>query len=188
MPKNLLALAAFAALAASASAQTYVGSFRVQDGADWQTSPQVYSGLEAAALHFGGVPTDYAISVNPSSRDPSTITHTAYYSPWGLACGVFPEDAKIDEGAPGYDVPGGTNTALSAYVDDNCLSDETNYVWRVQAAPALNATPVPGLGFWGLLLLGAVLGALGMRRSRRSVGGVLLSAARLADQRTKGAA
>lgn len=168
MPKHLLALASFTVLAASASAQTYVGSFRVQDGAAWDTNPQVYSAQEAAASLFGGAPTDYAISLNPSTSNPATITHTAYYSPWGLECGVFPEGGKADEGAPGYNDPGGVNTSRSAYVDDNCFEDQTNYVWRVQAAPVLKATPVPGLGMLGLMSLSALLGGVGFRRIRQS--------------------
>ncbi|TDS83922.1 PEP-CTERM sorting domain-containing protein [Comamonas sp. JUb58] len=167
MRQPLLALASFAVLAASASAQTYVGSYRVQDGAAWDTNPQVYSAQEAAALLFGGAPTDYAISINPSISNPSTITHTGYYSPWGLECGVFPEGGKVDQGASGYDDPGGINTARSAYVDDNCFEDQTNYVWRVQATP-LKATPVPGLGLLGLLSLSAVLGGVGFGLKHRS--------------------
>ena len=169
MPKQLLALASFTVLAASASAQTYVGSFRVQDGADWDSNPQIYSAQEAAASLFGGAPTDYAISVNPSTSNPATITHTAYYSPWGLECGVFPEDGKVDQNASGYNNPGGINTARSAFVDDNCFDEQTNYVWRVRAAPVLKATAVPGLGLLGLLSLSALLGSIGFRRMRQSV-------------------
>lgn len=90
-----------------ASAQTYVGSFRVQDGPYFEDNPPVYSAQEAAALLFGGQPADYAISINPSTTDPTTITHTAYYSTWGEGCGVFAETERVDEAPPGYRDPGG---------------------------------------------------------------------------------
>lgn len=63
---------------------TYIGSFYVGDGPGWSTNPPVYSGVEAAALIFGGDPSDYAISTDPNTTDPSTITHTAWASSWGL--------------------------------------------------------------------------------------------------------
>ncbi|TDS73430.1 fibronectin type III domain-containing protein [Comamonas sp. JUb58] len=133
--KNALLIAAFAASAASA--QTYVGSFKVHDGPPHPSAPTVYSALEVAAMLFGGVPSDYAISVNPNTTDPSTITHSAHYSPYGYACAIFDENARIDTGAPGY-----TSGDLSAYVRDNCGNGETNYVWRLAAtAPATAPSP-----------------------------------------------
>lgn len=137
--KRAFLLAAFAASAASA--QTYVGSFKVSDGPGWGTNPPVYSGLEAAALLFGGVPSEYAISVDPNTIDPSTITHTAHYSVVYVAgCPIFPEGESVDNAPTGYDLPTGDR---SAYVSDNCYQGETNYVWRLAVmAPATASTPV----------------------------------------------
>ncbi|CAM5792671.1 IPTL-CTERM sorting domain-containing protein [Ottowia pentelensis] len=152
-------------VAGVASAQTYVGSFHVQDGPAWGTNPPVYSGQEAAALLFGGSASDYAISINPSTTNPGTITHTAYYSTWGTGCAVFPETARIDDAPPGYAVPGGAGTARSAYVADWCNSGQTNYVWRL--APVAPVS-VPTLGQWSLLTLCLAAAGLGMRRLRKA--------------------
>ncbi|MCK9516019.1 MAG: IPTL-CTERM sorting domain-containing protein [Ottowia sp.] len=164
IPRNFL-LAALLLFAGVASAQTYVGSFQVDDGDSWQDNPPVYSAQEAAALLFGGQPADYAISINPSPTDPATITHTAYYSTWGEGCGVFAETERVDEAPPGYRDPGGDGTARSAYVSDWCLNDETNHVWLL--TPMAAPVPVPTLGQWGLLLLGLAAAGLGMGRLRR---------------------
>lgn len=163
---HLLLLSALMLCSSVASAQTYVGSFRVSDGPNWTTNPPVYSAQEAAALLFGGSPADYAISIDPSTTDPNTITHTAYYSEWGTeGCPVFPEAERFDDGAPGYNDPGGDGTALSAYVEDNCvLAPNTNHVWRLPPVVAPVAPPVmvPTLGSWGMLILAFSLAMLGI--------------------------
>jgi len=134
--KKALLLTAFVTTAASA--QFYIGSFKVQDGPAWGTTPPVYTGLEAAALVFGGAPSDYAISVDSNTTDPGTITHTAYYSTYGGPCAIFGETASIDTGAPGYG-----SGDRSAYIADHCYSGQTNYVWRLFAiAPATTSSPV----------------------------------------------
>ena len=47
--------------------------------------------------------------------DPSTITFTGNYSVWGIGgAQVFPQDFSLDLGNPGYNDPGGANTAASA--------------------------------------------------------------------------
>ena len=108
---------------------TYVGSFLVADGPLWNTNPDVLSGVEAAALIFGGSPSDYAISTNPNTTDPSTITHTAWASVWGTECAEVAEDYSLDLGAPGYNDPAEESAAVSAYVDDWCFDGQANYVW-----------------------------------------------------------
>lgn len=114
---------------------TYVGAFQTDDGPNWTTNPAALSGVEAAAVIFGGSPSDYAISTNPSTTDPSTITHTAWATTWGVAgCQEVAEDYSLDLGAPGYNDPGGNNTATSAYVDDNCTTGALNYVWLVNTS------------------------------------------------------
>ena len=116
---------------------TYVGSFQTDAGPYWTTNPDVYSGIEAAALLFGGNSSDYAISTNSNITDPTTITHTAWASTWGLSgCQEVAEDYSLDLGNPGYNDPGGANTATSSYVYDNCTSNNINHVWLVNHTPS----------------------------------------------------
>ncbi|MDG4949373.1 BspA family leucine-rich repeat surface protein [Weeksellaceae bacterium KMM 9724] len=116
---------------------TYVGSFQTDAGPNWTTNPDVYSGVEAAAQIFGGNPSDYAISTNSNTTDPNTITHTAWASIWGITgCHEVAEDYSLDLGNPGYNDPGGANTATSSYVDDNCTSNNINHVWLVNHTPS----------------------------------------------------
>jgi hypothetical protein len=107
----------------------YIGSFRVSNGPYWAASPPCYTAREAAALIFGGQPTDYAISVSSNTTDPSTITHTAFLDGYGttmfLSSNPQSEDFKV-----------GTNYqpgSFSALVHDHNLHGQgsTNYVWRV---------------------------------------------------------
>src|SRR5690606_22529812 len=116
----------------------YIGSFNTHDGPNWTTNPPALSAQEAAALIFGGVPSDYYISTNPNTVDPTTITHTAWATTWGVGgCQEVAEDYFLDLGAPGYNDPGGTDTAISAYVDDNCTVGNTNYVWLADSPPII---------------------------------------------------
>jgi hypothetical protein len=91
-----------------------------------------------------------------------------WYSTWGIAGGQqYNENYKLDLGAPGYDAPGGTNSAISAYVDDNAIGAQyTNYVFRVDAIGG--AVPEPAT--WGLMLAGfGIVGGAMRRRQRTSV-------------------
>lgn len=110
---------------------TYVGSFSPNDGPYWNTNPTVYTGQEAAALIFGGNPSDYAISTNSNTTDPLTITHTAHASSWGTGCLEVAEDYSLDTGNPGYNDPPAQGAAVSAYVQDYCYNGQINYVWLV---------------------------------------------------------
>lgn len=119
-------------------AATYVGSFNTNDGPVWTSNPPALSAVEAAALIFGGSPSDYVISTNPNTTDPLTITNTAWATTWGVGgCQEVAEDYFLDLGAPGYNDPGGTSTAISAYVTDNCTSGNTNYVWLASPPPSI---------------------------------------------------
>lgn len=158
-------MAVFLAAAGTASAQTYVGSFNVSDGPVWTTNPPVYSALEAAALLFGGSPADYAVSVDPNTTNPATITHTAYYDGWGEDCAIYPETERVDVAPAGYADPGGVGTSRSAYVSDHSCT-VTNYVWRLAAQPAATVA-VPTMGEWGLALLASLAALAGLLQLRR---------------------
>ena len=135
------------ALAASAPAQVFVGSFEVDDGPNWGTNPPVYSGLDAAALIFGGSPSDYRVSTNPS-MDPLSITDTAWFTTIGVGGGQeYASSFSQDLGGAGYGAPGWqTGDDVSAYCDDNAIgADYTNYVWRVPAPGSAALLGVAGL-------------------------------------------
>jgi len=162
-----LATVAFVACPVCQAAPVFVGSFQVDnsihegdpaaatDPWQWQHNPVSLTGQEAAALLFGGLPSDYFISIDPS-LDPSTITHTAHTDSWGIGDQVFAENYKVQTGS-GYNDPFG-GPATSAFVLDH-NDDFTNFAWRTdtrnQGAPV---TPEPNslalLGMGGLPLLG----------------------------------
>ena len=145
-----------------AHAQTYVGSFKVEDGPIFNTNPPVYSGLEAAALLFGGNPSDYAISINANTTDPATISHTAYYTTWGVAgCQVQPEGYRLPTTPSNYNV-GFAGGSSSAFVWDNCTDGSTNYVWSLKIAPAAIPQPVPSMALFGPWGLASILGIGGI--------------------------
>ena len=159
-----VAVSAFflASSVASAAPYTYVGSWQVDDGVFWGEQPLAYSGQEAAALLFGGVASDYAISTVSTLAD--AINFKAWYSILGVSGGFeLPQD--LDQALPSglyydgsdyvFDLM--TNPA-SAFVDDNAVGAAfTNYAFRVSEVP-LPAT--------GLLLFAAVVGIAGLSRRK----------------------
>jgi hypothetical protein len=105
-----------------------IGSYDVNTGDRWTNDPPVYSCLDACALLFGGVATDYHCST-----DPTNMNQQAFLSGWGDATYCTQgraEDFKLEPGGnPGYNcgVPG---CAYSAYVSDNCWQGlSINYCW-----------------------------------------------------------
>ncbi|WP_412984850.1 proprotein convertase P-domain-containing protein [Pontimicrobium sp. IMCC45349] len=108
----------------------YVGSFYIHDGEHWTTNPAVYNAKEAAALIFGGSPSEYV-----TSTDANSINHMAWIDTVYVGCSQGAEDYSLDTNAPGYLDEGGVAPfSTSAYVNDNCPYDEAahlTYVWRV---------------------------------------------------------
>jgi len=98
-----------------------IGSFNVSDGPNWSTNPVTYTCLEACALLFGGVDTDYECSTSLMGVD-----NLAFSSSWGIVgCGTVDQDFKVNVN---YNC-GAAGCATSAYVTDNCTSDNTNFCW-----------------------------------------------------------
>ena len=161
MKKTVLALSFLAASMAASASPVYVGSFRVDAGPDWRTNPTVYSATEAAALLFGGTSGDYDISTLGSNV--ANINNMGWYTIWGIGGGtMFQEDYKLDLGAPGYNTPGGSNTAISAYTRDHAIGGQfTNYVFRVDQ---VGQVPEPS----SLALLGLGLVRLAYSRKRKA--------------------
>lgn len=160
MKKTVFTLVLACASCVAQATPTFVGSYEVNDGPSWVINPAVYSATEAAALLFGGAASDYFVSIS-SSGDYTTITHTGWYDGWGEHNGMqFNENYKLDVGTLGYGLPGGSNTARSAYVRDGLSDSFVNYVWRANVDDTA-VVPEPG----SLALLG--LGIFGLAGSRR---------------------
>lgn len=167
MRKSVLAVATAAALAFAPAAQAawvFVGSWEVQDGPAYTIQPLAYTGQQAAALLFGGAPTDYAIST--AGNDPNAITNTAWYSILGFFGpnngGVeLAEDyvSPTSTQAPGFYYSGGSfnfdgSEAASAYVSDNAFVGNRNYAFTFVATVPEPATfALFGLGLAGLAAL-----------------------------------
>lgn len=162
-----LAIAAISTSVAQAATYEYIGSFTtngssvfsVAGGASsapapyWGTNPPVYSALDAAALLFGGIAGNYAIST--VSSDIASINHMGWYDGWGDHGGrQFAESYKLDLSGLGYNGCESTgincyNSAYSAYISDGFSA--TNYVFRVAAVPEPDtiAMLMAGLGLMG---------------------------------------
>lgn len=165
MKFHKIILGAVIGLAATlASAQTYVGSFTTDgntitfaDGTTsslaaprWGTNPAVFSGLDAAALIFGGLASQYAVST-----DRQAINNLAWYDGWGDHIGhQYASNYKLDSTGLGYNgcAVAGTScfySAYSAYIKDGYSN--TNYVFLTAAVPEPEtyALMLAGLGFVG---------------------------------------
>lgn len=163
----LLSAGAMLATAEESSAASYsfVGSWDVTDGPDWTccapNGPLAYTGQEAAALLFGGSPSDYAIST--VDNQVANINFSAWYDQIGVGGGVFAEDYDFKYLGLYYGPTSGFTTPYaSAYVADNLFgAGAINYAFT------MSTVPIPAAG---LLLMGAV-GAMGALRARRKIAG-----------------
>jgi len=162
--KHLLAAAAatLALSAGAAHAVTYVfaGSWFVGQGPAFQTQPTVYSAVEAAALLFGGVASDYAIStVDSNVGNINFLAHADQYGNNTFITTTVAQDFKQDLGTAGYN----TNGDTSAYVLDHASPTTgfgQNYAFRISAV-------VPEPGAWAMMIVGFGATGLLLRRRRR---------------------
>src|SRR2546421_2926505 len=155
---RLAAVALFVIGAAQVQAQTFVGSYRVDQGPFWTTAPPVYSGVDAAALLFGGAPSDYSTST--VDNNPANIDHLAWVSQIFVAGGHKVLENVKQGGTNGkYDEAGD----FSAYVQDNAQGPTfTNFVFRNAVVPELSS----GFSLFGLLRASGA--GLFIRRRRKA--------------------
>lgn len=160
----VIAVGLIGASVAHATTYEYVGSFNTNgstisfaDGSvttqlapRWTTNPASYSGLDAAALLFGGSVSNYAVST-----DRNTVNNLAWYDGWGDHAGhQYDATYKLDLSGLGYNgcsiagIPC-SHSAYSAYIGDGFSG--TNYVFRVAAVPEPEtyAMMLAGLGLMG---------------------------------------
>ena len=163
--KNVLAAAAaFLALSAgAANAVTYAfaGSWLIGDGPPaFPTAPVVLSGVETAALLFGGTAADYVISsIDANVANIDFKARVDGFGSIGLFNTVVAQDFKADVGPAGY----GQIGDFSAYVHDHApagLEIGRNYAFRVSGV-------IPEPATWGMMIVGFGVTGLLLRRRRR---------------------
>lgn len=164
--KTVLAAAAatLALSAGAAHAVTYafVGSWLIGDGPPaFPAAPAVLSGVETAALLFGGTAADYVISsVDSSVANIDFMARVDGFGPSSNFNAIVAQDFKADVGAAGY----GQIGDVSAYVKDHApagVDIGRNYAFRVSGA-------VPEPGAWGLMIVGFAASGVLLRRRRRA--------------------
>lgn len=113
----------------------FVGSWIVSDGPSWNVAGNpAYTGQEAAALLFGGNPSDYRIST--VDNQVANINDSAWMDGWnddvtyGTSGNPAAHDFKVDLAPPGTNLPGSFGAYYSAYVSDHSLNLE-NFAFRL---------------------------------------------------------
>ena len=140
---------------------TFVGSWRVNSGPVWYatdangtyTTP-IYSGVEAAAVIFGGAASDYVTSTVDSNV--ANIDFNAWYDGYGQDATVFSGTFHADPAGSGlYAEPlydGSFTPTWSAWVSDHDYSN-VNFAFKVT-----NDVPEPeSLALFGVALAGLVV-------------------------------
>ena len=163
MKKIILAsLLSATAFFAQASTVTYVGSWSVGDGPDWQSNPLAYSGTGAAELLFGAG--TYVISTVDNLV--ANINNMAHYAIIGVGFADFSESYfRGVEGVAHYQdvyIFSSTLDTVSSYVSDFGAGG-VNYAFRV--SNDTNNVPEPG----SLALIGLGFAGLAAARRRKSV-------------------
>ena len=100
-----------------------IGSFFINDGPPWGNNPPVYNCLEACALLFGGLATDYQCSTSGA-----VIDNQSYVDGWGDAQYCTSPVAEDFSLGVNYDC-GGMGCSYSAYVTDHACQSE-NFCYR----------------------------------------------------------
>lgn len=138
----------------------YVGSWEVDQGPSYFTVPPAYTGQEAAALLFGGSPSDYVIStVDDNPADINDMAWVSTYdsaeaaclpTPYTFPCGsIVADNSVVSTG--GFYENGGDQ---SAYVDDWAVGSQyTNYAFEVTPAPEPITLSLFGAGLAGAAAL-----------------------------------
>lgn len=171
--RHVLLAASVAAVAASSAAAvtyTYVGRWAVADGPLWSgtPSPASLSGVQTAALLFGGSASDYAIST--AGVNPLAVNHLAFLDGYADTQYLTNAQSETFSGVVGANYAAGFGN-YSAYVFDHACGiyycagggGETAFNY----AFSINGVPEPAT--WALMIGGFAMTGFAMRRRASAV-------------------